>query len=151
MKATLFLAGVLPLLAAASPFVKRAGGPTAQPIPKSCTIENALTANSGFKPSPAFVKANQLYVANFEPTGSVAKNTKFCNEQCYGYGNGNGTECVAAFTAYNVPVPGAGMETTCQLFSSQFTSKSFVATKAGTYTNEAADNRMCPPTYGGTN
>lgn len=151
MKATLLLAPLLTALAAASPMtlVERAGGPIAKPIPKSCTVTNPLPGRNGFKPSPAFVKANLVYEAYFETAATPRQQARICAQQCYGYGVPG--DCKSSFFAQNVPVPkgyygspGGQLEEGCLLFSEFLEESDFVAAKPGTYIKASASDIDCP-------
>jgi hypothetical protein len=85
MKTSILLSTLLPLLATASPLFSRAGGPTAAPIPKTCTVLNPLphancgTANvDGYMPDPDFTKEYLLYQAYFESSLSLEAQAKQC-------------------------------------------------------------------------
>lgn len=149
-------AGLVPLLATASPLVERAGGPAIKPIPKTCTVINPLphaacgTANvNGFMPDPDFVTANLLYQAYFDNSGSAKEQAKQCKEQCYGYGNPG--ECKSSFVGFKIPVPagylgtdGGQLEIGCLLFSEYLDPTTFVASPKGQYQKATAANIYCP-------
>jgi hypothetical protein len=157
MRSHTLLATLLPLLAAASPLVERAGGPTSEPIPATCTVINSLpqaacgTSNvNGYKPDLAFVKANLVYQAYFDSGLSQADDAKQCEEQCYGFGTA-GT-CKSSFVGYQIPTPkgymgtaGGQLETGCLLFKEYLTPLDFVlAPIEGRYLNATAASIYCP-------
>ena len=116
------------------------------PLPHaSCGTANV----NGLKPNPAFVKANLLYEAYFEASGTPESQAIECKRQCYGYGNSG--ECKSSFLAYKVPVPagyegssGGQLETGCLLFKSYLTPNDFIALDAAHYQSETAANIYCP-------
>lgn len=157
MQPSTLLASFLPLLASASPLlVPRAGGPTAKPIPPTCTVINPLphaacgTSNiDGYKPDPSFVQSHLLYEAYFASSLSLEAQAKQCKQQCYGFGNVG--DCVASFVGYNVPVPegymgseGGELVTACLLFGEWLTPLDFVRAGEGRYVNATAASIYCP-------
>lgn len=156
MHTSIYLTPLLSLLAAASPLVARAGGPTSDPIPATCTVINPLphaacgTSNiNGYKPRPAFVKANLLYQAYYTTGLSQAEDAKQCKQQCYGYGTTG--ECKSSFVGYQVPTPkgwlgteGGALETGCLLFKEYLTPLDFVVAAEGRYLNATATSIYCP-------
>ena len=88
MHATMMLSAILPLLAASTPLVNRAGGPVAKPIPSDCHVTNPLRASKphhGYKPKLALVANNLIYSAHYTSGFSHSHDKKQCDEQCYGY------------------------------------------------------------------
>lgn len=156
MHTSIYLAALLPLLAATSPLIERAGGPTSEPIPATCTVINPLphaacgiSNVNGYKPDPAFAKANLLYEAYFTTGLSQAEDAKQCKQQCYGYGTTG--ECKSSFVGYQVPTPkgyqgttGGSLETGCLLFKEYLTPLDFVASAEGRYLNATAASIYCP-------
>lgn len=155
MRTNTVLATLLPLLVIASPVAKRAGGPTAEPIPSNCTVINPLphaacgTANvNGWMPDPNFTNQSLLYESYFDSFLSQAEQAKQCRQQCYGYGEG---ECRTSFVGYQIPVPegymgssGGQLETGCLLFSNYMDPNVFVKASKGQYLNATATNIYCP-------
>ncbi|KAK5163272.1 uncharacterized protein LTR77_010858 [Saxophila tyrrhenica] len=155
MHPSAFLASLLPLLAAASPLVERAGGPASVPVPASCAVINPLPfANcgssnvDGYKPNPDFVTDHLLYQAYFTSGQSQAEDAQQCKEQCFGYGNPG--QCKSSFIANQVPTPkgyygtkGGQLETGCLLFDEYLSPLDFISSKAGRYVNATATDIYC--------
>ena len=153
MKSNYFLTSLLPLLAAASPIEKRAGGPAIVPIPSNCTIINPLphaacgTANvNGWMPAS---NESLLYSAYFDGFLNQSEQAEQCLEQCYGYGNPG--QCKSAFVGYQIPTPpgyfgtnGGDLETACLLYSTYSDPTNFTVAPAGQYLNATAGNIYCP-------
>jgi len=151
----LFLLGLFPLLAAASPIAPRAGGPVATPIPANCTTINPLshascgTANvSGYAPSANFTAAHQIYSAYFESSLSQSAQATQCMQQCYGFGLEG--SCKSALIGSQIPTPkgyygtaGGVLETACLMYDAYLDPTMFVQALEGQYVNETVHNIYC--------
>lgn len=143
-------------VASASPLIKRAGGPMAEPITSNCTVINPLPHAAcgignvdGYMPSAAFNYSHLLYEAFYESFGSVDDAWMQCSEQCYGFGTPG--QCKSVLLAYSVPTPpgyygtaGGVLETACIFYTHHISPNDFVAAALGQYANETVGNIYCP-------
>lgn len=152
---TLLTSAALPLLAMASPIVKRAGGPAFVPLAANCTVVNPLPHAShqcgngtvnGWMPSNATLK-NQIYEFYLEQPDFETINARWagCLEQCNGLDG-----CKSALLAYNAPTPngyygtaGGALDVGCLMFNVSLTPNDFVPATTGNYVNETAGNIYC--------
>ncbi|GAB7355867.1 hypothetical protein MBLNU459_g6524t1 [Dothideomycetes sp. NU459] len=152
---TLLSSVALPLLAAASPVVKRAGGPAFKPLADNCTIINPLPQASehygngtvnGWTPSASAMN-NTVYSFYLEQPDfeTLDKRWEGCLEQCNGLDG-----CKSALLAYNAPTPkgyygtaGGVPEVGCLMFGVYLTPYDFVTATNGTFVNETAANIYC--------
>lgn len=130
----------------------RAGGPIGKEIPASCDVTHPIPSLSevkGYLPTDSALEA-LLYPAYYpSPSTDKAQMSKFCLEQCYGYGNS--TECQAAYWAENVEVPEGYREgipegtylTACLLFTRPLLPNDFIDAPAGEGTTAFAANIKC--------
>ncbi|TKA70692.1 hypothetical protein B0A55_06996 [Friedmanniomyces simplex] len=156
MKTVIFLASILPLLAASIPLSPRAGAPAFVPIPANCTVINPLphaagvASVNGYMPASNFTTSHLLYAAYFDAPYNQTMQSELCLEQCYGYGYP--ANCKSALLAYWVPIPkgyygSSGNEmshTACLLYDAYLDPNLFVAAPSGQYVNETAGSIYCP-------
>jgi hypothetical protein len=152
---TTLLAAFLPLMASATPLLKRAGGPTPSPIPNDCTVINPLPHAAcgvgnvdGWAPTKDFTEAHQLYASYFGSFASISDQWTQCVESCCGYGDTG--DCKSALLAYQVPTPagyygtaGGVLETACLLYDDYLTPNDFEAAEDGQYQNATAGSIYC--------
>lgn len=154
MQPQIIIATLLPLLAAASPVNKRAGGPSITPIPSNCKLPNPIPNSStkGLMVNPDFASSNSAYAFYLsDPSQSKEDQAKQCFEQCYGLGGEGGKPgCVSAVMAHQVKIPqgyyGAGnmADEACIMFKEPLSADKFVNAPDGHYVYETAANIECP-------
>jgi hypothetical protein len=146
---TLIALGVLTSLSTSIPLQveKRAGGPTAIPIPSDCNITGIYPAvfSTSFKTSDAFDSAHQKYSFILgEITTNETDALTQCLEQCYGYGTGYELKSVlwsynATHEEYGSNVTGIG----CWMYDTYITKDDIIATDGSTNTEARAINIEC--------
>ncbi|PSN68771.1 hypothetical protein BS50DRAFT_324017 [Corynespora cassiicola Philippines] len=151
---TFILTAVITAVAAlptATDLTPRAGGPTAKPIPPTCSVTNPLplaSADKSYIPGDS-VKDVQLYSAYYpSPSPNKTALAQQCLEQCYGYGDS--TQCKSAFWAENVPTPpgyygtpGGQLLTACLMYTRPLEGGDFAVAPGGQATDAFAGNIAC--------
>jgi hypothetical protein len=149
-----FLA-LVPIISAApaSPALSaRAGDPIGKEIPPSCNVTHpipSLSSAKGYLPSDSALDS-LLYPSYYpSPSTDKAQMSKFCLEQCYGYGNS--VECKSAYWAENVEVPEDYHDdipdgtylTACLFFKRPLSPEDFDEAPTGKCTTPFAANIKC--------
>jgi hypothetical protein len=148
----LSLSPVIITAAPTSDLNSRAGGPIGKEIPASCDVTHpipSLSEANGYLPKGEALEA-LLYPAYYpSPSTDKAQMSKFCLEQCYGYGSS--TECKSAYWAENVEVPEGYREgvpegtylTACLFFTRPLSPDDFIDAPEGEGTTAFAANIEC--------